>query len=278
MAATTPWTAQQIPPQTGKTALVTGANSGIGYQAALELARHGAHVLLGCRNAAKGADALQRLLTEVPGAQAEVVELDMASLASIRAFAAAFAARGVPLDLLINNAGVMALPQRELTVDGFERQFGTNHLGHFALTGLVMPQLLAAPAPRVVTVSSIAHRTGKIEFDNLQGERKYGPREAYNRSKLANLLFARELDKRARGAGSKLVSIPVHPGVSRTNIIDNGMAPTGLKAAVINAVAALVMQSDAAARCPRCMRRPRRRRWAASTSARTAFWASRDRR
>jgi NAD(P)-dependent dehydrogenase (short-subunit alcohol dehydrogenase family) len=245
-----PWTAQQIPSQTGKTALVTGANSGIGYQAALELARHGAHVLLGCRNAAKGADALQRLLAEAPGASAEVVELDMASLASIRAFAAAFAARGVPLDLLINNAGVMALPTRELTVDGFERQFGTNHLGHFALTGLLIPQLLAAPAPRVVTVSSIAHRRGKIDFDNLQGERKYAPRDAYNRSKLANLLFARELDKRARAAGSKLVSIPVHPGVSETNIIDNGMKPTGLKRMVIAAVAGLVMQSDAAGALP----------------------------
>ena len=244
------WTAAQIPALDGKTALITGANSGIGYQAALELARHGAHVLLGCRNAAKGADALARLLAAVPGAKAEVVELDVASLASVRAFAASFAARGVPLDLLINNAGVMALPTRELTIDGFERQFGTNHLGHFALAGLLMPELLAAAAPRVVTVASIAHRTGKIEFDNLHGERKYTPREAYNRSKLANILFARELEKRARAANSKLVSIPVHPGVSRTNIIENGMAPTGLKAMVINAVAALVMQSDEAGALP----------------------------
>jgi NAD(P)-dependent dehydrogenase (short-subunit alcohol dehydrogenase family) len=247
MAATTPWTAAQIPSQAGKTALITGANSGIGYQAAVELARHGARVLLGCRNATKGADALQRLKAEVPGAQAEVVELDMASLASIRGLAAAFAG---PLDLLINNAGVMALPRRELTVDGFERQFGTNHLGHYALTGLLMPHLLGAAAPRVVTVSSIAHRRGKMEFDNLQGERKYAPRDAYNRSKLSNLLFARELEKRARAVGSKLVSIPVHPGVSRTNIIANGMAPTGLKAKVIDAVAALVMQSDAAGALP----------------------------
>jgi len=244
------WTAAQIPALDGKTALITGANSGIGYQAALELARHGAHVLLGCRNAAKGADALARLLAAVPGAKAEVVELDVASLASVRAFAASFAARGVPLDLLINNAGVMALPTRELTIDGFERQFGTNHLGHFALAGLLMPELLAAAAPRVVTVASIAHRTGKIEFDNLHGERKYTPRDAYNRSKLANILFARELEKRARAANSKLVSIPVHPGVSRTNIIENGMAPTGLKAMVINAVAALVMQSDEAGALP----------------------------
>jgi len=238
------WTAAQIPSQAGKTALITGANSGIGYTAAVELARHGAHVLLGCRNAQKGQAALAKLLAEVPEASAEVVALDMASLASIRAFAAGFAARGVKLDLLINNAGVMSLPTRELTVDGFERQFGTNHLGHFALTGLLMPELLAAPAPRVVTVASIAHRNGKIEFDNLQAEREYTPRGAYDRSKLANILFAKELERRARVAGTTLVSIPVHPGVSRTNIIENGMAPTGLKAAIINVVASIVMQSD----------------------------------
>jgi len=140
------WTAEQIPSQAGRTALVTGANSGIGYQAALELARHGAHVLLGCRNEAKGRAALARLLREAPGASAELVELDVASLASIRRFAAGFGARGMALDLLINNAGVMALPKREVTEDGFERQFGTNHLGHFALTGLLMEALLAAPA------------------------------------------------------------------------------------------------------------------------------------
>jgi NAD(P)-dependent dehydrogenase (short-subunit alcohol dehydrogenase family) len=248
--AKTQWTAAQIPSQAGKTALVTGANSGIGYTAAVELARHGAHVLLGCRNAAKGEAALAKLLAEVPGASAEVVALDMASLASVREFAAGFAARGVPLDLLINNAGVMSLPTRELTVDGFERQFGTNHLGHFALTGLLLPQLLAAPAPRVVTVASLAHRNGKIEFDNLQAERFYTPRSAYDRSKLANILFARELDRRARAAGSHLLSIPVHPGVSRTNIVENGMAPTGLKAAIIKALSAVVMQSDYAGALP----------------------------
>jgi NAD(P)-dependent dehydrogenase (short-subunit alcohol dehydrogenase family) len=168
--AATKWTVQQIPSQTGKTALVTGANSGIGYQAALELARHGAHVLLACRNAARGQAALERLKREAPGAAADLVEMDMASLASIRSFATAFAGRGIPLDLLINNAGVMALPKREVTVDGFERQFGTNHLGHFALTGLLLPQLLAASAPRVVTVASLAHRNGKIDFENLQSE------------------------------------------------------------------------------------------------------------
>jgi NAD(P)-dependent dehydrogenase (short-subunit alcohol dehydrogenase family) len=244
------WTAADIPSQAGKTALITGANSGIGYQAAVELARHGAHVLLGCRNAAKGAAALSKLLAEVPTASAEVVSLDVASLASIREFAASFAARGVKLDLLINNAGVMALPTRELTADGFERQFGTNHLGHFALTGLLIPQLLAAPAPRVVTVASLAHRNGKIVFDNLQSEKKYVPWDAYNASKLANILFARELQRRATAAGTPLLSIPVHPGVSVTNIIDNGPGATGLKVVVLKLLAPVLMQPDTAGALP----------------------------
>jgi NAD(P)-dependent dehydrogenase (short-subunit alcohol dehydrogenase family) len=248
--AATKWTAAEIPSQAGKIALVTGANSGIGYQAALELARHGAHVLLGCRSAAKGQAALERLLREAPGASAEVVELDMASLASVRTFAAEFAARGVALDLLVNNAGVMALPTRELTVDGFERQFGTNHLGHFALTGLLLPQLLAAEAPRVVTVSSLAHRNGKIEFDNLQSERSYVPWTAYNNSKLANLLFARELDRRARAAGSKLVSIPVHPGISTTSIFENGPGAKGFKPLILKIFAPVMTQGDAQGALP----------------------------
>ena len=247
--ATTKWTAQHIPSQAGRTALVTGANSGIGFQAA-ELARHGAHVLLGCRNAEKGRAALSRLQAEVSGARAEVVELDMASLASIREFVAAFAQRGVGLDLLINNAGVMALPRREVTADGFERQFGTNHLGHFALTGLLMPHLLAAPAPRVVTVASLAHRNGKIDFDDLQSERNYKPWAAYGESKLANILFANELDRKAKAAGSRLVSIPVHPGVSVTNIFENGPGSKGPKAVIMKLLAPLLMQPDAAGALP----------------------------
>jgi NAD(P)-dependent dehydrogenase (short-subunit alcohol dehydrogenase family) len=244
--ATKKWTAAETPSQAGKTVLITGANSGIGYQAALELARHGAHVLLGCRNAAKGNAALVRLLQEAPGASAEVVELDMASLASIRAFAAAFALRGVKLDLLINNAGVMALPKRELTVDGFERQFGTNHLGHFALTGLLLPQLLAAPAPRVVTVASLAHKGGKIEFDNLQSEKSYKTLgwDAYNASKLANILFAKELDRRATATRTALVSVPVHPGAALTNIVANGPGSAGLKGKMLSLLGPLLMQPD----------------------------------
>ncbi len=244
------WAAGQIPSQAGRTALITGANSGIGYRAALELARHGAHVLLGCRNYEKGQAALDRLLRETPGASAELVELDMASLASIRGFAAAFAARGIALDLLINNAGVMALPKRELTADGFERQFGTNHLGHFALTGLLMPQLLAAPAPRVVTVASLAHRNGKIDFNNLQSERSYKPWDAYGESKLANILFANELNRLAVAAHSKLLSMPVHPGVSVTNIIANGPGSNGPKAMVLKLLAPVIMQPDAAGALP----------------------------
>jgi NAD(P)-dependent dehydrogenase (short-subunit alcohol dehydrogenase family) len=248
--AGTKFTTEQIPSQAGRIALITGANSGIGYQAALELARHGAHVLLGCRNAAKGQAALERLHRESPGASAEVVSLDMASLASIRAFAEAFAARKVPLDLLINNAGVMALPKREVTEDGFERQFGTNHLGHFALTGLLMPQLLAAPAPRVVTVASLAHRNGKIDFNNLQSEKKYTPWGAYGESKLANILFARELDARAKAVGSKLVSIPVHPGVSVTNIVENGPGAKGPKMLALKLLGPVLMQPDTAGALP----------------------------
>ena len=244
------WSAEQIPSQAGKTALVTGANSGIGYQAALQLARHGAHVLLGVRDLAKGEAAAAKIQRGYAGASVEVVELDMASLASVRAFAAGFARSGRALDLLINNAGVMALNTREMTVDGFERQFGTNHLGHFALTGLLVLSLLQAEAPRVVTVSSLAHRNGKIDFENLQSEKKYVPWDAYNQSKLANSMFALELERRARAAASKLVSIPVHPGVSTTSIFQNGPGANDMKARVVKLLAPLLFQSDEAGALP----------------------------
>jgi NAD(P)-dependent dehydrogenase (short-subunit alcohol dehydrogenase family) len=244
------WTAEQIPSQAGKTALVTGANSGIGYQAAVELAKHGAYVLMGCRSVPKGEAALARLKAEVPGAKAELVELDMASLRSIRVFATAYVESGAALDLLLNNAGVMALPKREVTEDGFERQFGTNHLGHFALTGLLLPALAKAPAARVVTVASLAHRNGKIDFDNLQSEKSYKPWDAYGESKLANILFAKELDRRAKAAGMGLVSVPVHPGVSVTNIFANGPGATGLKAMVFKMLSPVLMQPDTAGALP----------------------------
>ncbi len=248
--ATTKWTASQMIPQTGKTMLVTGANSGIGYQAALELARHGAHVLLGVRNPAKGRDALQRLLRDAPGADAEIVELDVASLRSVRSFAESYLRRERTLDVLINNAGVMALPTRELTEDGFERQFATNHLGHFALTGLLLPAMSRAAAPRVVTVSSLAHRNGKIDAANLQSERDYKPWDAYNNSKLANLLFANELDRRARAAGLPLLSVAVHPGISKTSIFANGPGAGDFKAKVVNLLAPVMMQDDAMGALP----------------------------
>ena len=239
------WTAAQMPAQTGKTILVTGANSGVGYQAALELARHGGRVLLGCRSRSKGEEALARLQREAPGCAAEVIDLDVASLASIRAFADGFLAGGAPLDTLINNAGVMALPKRETTADGFERQFGTNHLGHFALTGGLFPALQKAPAPRVVTVASLAHRNGKMKWDDLQSERSYDPWGAYNDSKLANLLFALELDRRVRKAGLNLLSVPVHPGISRTNIFANGPGRGSMKARVVGLLAPMMTQDDA---------------------------------
>ena len=248
--ATAKWTASQMLPQSGKTILVTGANSGIGYQAALELARHGAHVLLGVRNPARGQDALQRLLREIPGGSAEFVELDVASLHSVRSFAESFLHHERTMDILINNAGVMALPTRELTVDGFERQFGTNHLGHFALTGLLLPALSRAVAARVVSVSSLAHRNGKMDVANLQSERDYKPWDAYNNSKLANLLFANELDRRARAAGLPLLSVSVHPGISKTSIFANGPGAGDFKAKVVNLLAPIMMQDEAKGALP----------------------------
>jgi len=239
--AKTGWTAAAMPPQAGKTVLVTGANSGVGFQAARELARHGAQVLLGVRDVAKGEAARQRILAESPQAQVAIVPLDMASLASIRGFAGEFVSSGAKLDVLVNNAGVMALPKREQTADGFERQFGTNHLGHFALTGLLIPALLRAQAPRVVTVASLAHRNGKMEWDNLQSEKSYSPWGAYNMSKLANILFARELDRRTREAHSKLMSVAVHPGVSQTNISAHG---TDLKTTLFRIFGGLFVQND----------------------------------
>ncbi len=235
------WTAAAMAPQAGKTVLVTGANSGIGFQTARELARQGVHVLLGVRDVAKGEAARSRILAEIPQAQVAIVPLDMASLASIRGFAGDYLSSGAKLDVLVNNAGVMALPKREQTADGFERQFGTNHLGHFALTGLLMPALLKAEAPRVVTVASLAHRNGKMEWDNLQGEKSYSPWSAYNMSKLANILFARELDRRAREAHSKLMSVAVHPGISRTNIAAYGK---DLKTTLFRMFGGMITQSD----------------------------------
>jgi NAD(P)-dependent dehydrogenase (short-subunit alcohol dehydrogenase family) len=208
------WTAADIPGQHGRVAVVTGANSGLGLATARELARAGARVVLACRSTEKGAAAAARIGAEVSGADVAPAVLDLTALESVRAFAATAPER---LDLLVNNAGVMAVPRR-LTPDGFESQFGTNHLGHFALTGLLLGNLLAAPAPRVVTVSSTLHRTGTVSFDDLQGERKYNRWGAYGQSKLANLMFCFELQRRAVAAEVALLSMAAHPGYAATNL------------------------------------------------------------
>jgi NAD(P)-dependent dehydrogenase (short-subunit alcohol dehydrogenase family) len=221
---------EEISSQAGRRALVTGANSGIGYQAVLELARRGAHVLLACRDRAKGEAALERLRAETVDSSAEVVVLDLASLASVRAVAEAELARGLPLDLLINNAGVMAPRQRRETADGFELQFGTNVLGHFALTALLMPALGRAATsrsqrPRVVTLCSIAHQRGRLNFDDLQSATNYSPMRSYQQSKLADLMFALELSRRLRAAGppaNGVMSLAAHPGVANTNLFQVG--------------------------------------------------------
>jgi NAD(P)-dependent dehydrogenase (short-subunit alcohol dehydrogenase family) len=215
------WTATQIPDQTGRTAVVTGSNSGLGLVAARELARAGADVVLACRNAEKGAAAVESIQSAVPGALVAVEELDLSSLASVRGFAERFDGGHEHLDLLINNAGVMAPPRRE-TADGFELQFGTNHLGHFALTRLLLGRMRGREEARVVTVTSAAHRMGRIDFGDLQRRRRYFRWTAYGQSKLANLLFARELDLRLRAAGWSVGSMAAHPGYAATNLQSAG--------------------------------------------------------
>ena len=211
------WTADQIPDQHGRTVVVTGANSGIGLVAARELARAGADVTLACRNTEKADAAARDITVAVPGARVSVGELDLGSLASVRAFATKFASTHEKLDLLLNNAGVMA-PPRRTTTDGFELQFGTNHLGHFALTALLIEKMAGRDDARVVTVSSGAHRAAKMNFDDLQGERGYGRWRAYGQSKLSNLLFMAELARRLRAAGSPILSVAAHPGYAATNL------------------------------------------------------------
>lgn len=212
------WTCADMPSQAGKRIYVTGANSGFGYAASLELARRGATVVMACRDEKRGREAMASLRAEVPNAELELAILDLGSLASVREAAAAQLAKGTPIDVLINNAGLMTPPTRQETADGFEIQFGTNVLGHFALTGLLLPLLERAPAPRVVTLSSIAHRDGRIDFDDLQST-KYSPMKAYGQSKLADLMFAFELERRLRTSGSGTVSIACHPGVAPTNLL-----------------------------------------------------------
>lgn len=245
------WTAADMPDCGGMRAIVTGANRGLGFHVALELARHGAQVTLACRNDERAEQALRRIRAEVPGAEVERGDLDLADLKSVRKFAEDYTAGNGRLDLLINNAGVMALPQRS-TADGFELQLGTNHLGHFALTGMLLPLLCARPGSRVVTVTSLAHRRGRIRFGNLHGRFRYQRWSAYNQSKLANAVFAVELQRRLERAGFPVLSVAAHPGFAATDLALVGprMEERRATEAVFRLTRATIAQSAASGALP----------------------------
>ncbi len=232
------WSETDIPDQSGRTALVTGANSGIGYEAARALAQRGAKVLLGCRNPTKAQAARDRIRSAAPDAEVEILELDLADLASVRAAAATVKDTVEQLDLLINNAGVMALPLTR-TADGFEMQFGTNHLGHFALTGLLIDTLDAAPAARIVSVSSQGHRMGRIVFDDLNADDSYRRWLRYGQSKVANLLFTYELQRRLTASSAGTIALACHPGGASTELARDA----GFLMKTMQPVANVVMQS-----------------------------------
>jgi NAD(P)-dependent dehydrogenase (short-subunit alcohol dehydrogenase family) len=219
------WTEGSVPSQAGRTAVVTGANTGIGFEAARVLAARGASVVLAVRNLDKGKDAAGRISAATPGADVSVQSLDLSSLDSVRVAAEELRAGHDKIDLLVNNAGVMYTPLSR-TADGFELQFGTNHLGHFALTGLLLDRLLPVAGSRVVTISSVGHRIlAKINFDDLQWERGYNRVRAYGQAKLANLLFTYELQRRLAGGTSSTIAVAAHPGLSNTELIRNSPAP-----------------------------------------------------
>ena len=236
------WTTKDIPSQAGKLAVITGATGGLGLQTALALAGANAEVVLSGRNAQKGQDALRRIRTEHPQANVRFEALDLASLASVAELSGRLNAEGRPIDLLINNAGVMALAERKVTADGFEMQLGTNYLGHFALTARLLPLLRGA---RVVSLSSIAHRNGRIDFDDLQGERRYRPWMIYAQSKLAMLMFALELQRRSDASGWGIASIAAHPGLARTELFANGPGTQGIRGMLTRVVMPLFSHSAA---------------------------------
>ncbi|MEV0298353.1 SDR family NAD(P)-dependent oxidoreductase [Nocardia sp. NPDC050710] len=240
------WTEQDIPAQKGRLAVVTGANSGLGFEAARALAAHGASVVLAVRDVDKGKHAANRIADAVPGADTTVQQLDLTSLASVRTAAEQLRSAFSTIDLLVNNAGVM-YPPRQITSDGFELQFGTNHLGHFALTGLLLDRMLPVPGSRVVTVSSVGHRIrARIDFDDLQGERSYNRVAAYGQSKLANLMFTYELQRRLSGTGTT-IAVAAHPGAANTDLMRN--MPAALRA-LVPVVAPIVTQSPAMGALP----------------------------
>jgi NAD(P)-dependent dehydrogenase (short-subunit alcohol dehydrogenase family) len=234
------WTTADIPDQTGRIVLVTGANAGIGYHTALQLAAKGATVLLASRDPERGRAAHERILAAAPMARVEVVTLDLADLDSVGRLADQVLARDGGLDVLVNNAGVMGVPDRRMTAQGFELQFGTNHLGHFALTGRLLAALLARPASRVVTVSSVMHRLGRLDLGDLNSERGYRRWSVYNASKLANALFSLELDRRLRAAGAATASVGAHPGYCHTGLQTTGPRLGG--AGPVGAVSAGVVE------------------------------------
>ena len=238
------WTAQNVPDLSGKVAIITGANSGLGYEAALALAARNARVILACRNKQRGETAAASIRRALPLAGVEIWELDLASLEAIRHFAGRFLSEAGRLDLLLNNAGVMAIPFRR-TVDGFEMQFGTNHLGHFALTGLLLPALRDTPGARIVTMSSGAHVFGTIAFDNLDWHTGYEKWRAYGRSKLANLLFAYELARRLAKNGAQAISLAAHPGYASTNLqlVGPQMEASGVQMTVMRVANRVFAQS-----------------------------------
>ena len=220
------WTTKDIPNLSGKLVIVTGATGGLGLETARDLAVAGAEVILAGRNPTKGAQAEKAIRSQHPDANVRFEQVDLASLASVAAFANHQLAQGRPIDILINNAGVMALPSRQVTADGFEMQFGTNYLSHFALTGRLLPLLIASQA-RVVQLSSMAHRGGRISLNDLNYGQDYKPWPVYQQSKLAMLMFAIELDRRSQIHGWDLTSVAAHPGFARTDLIANGPAQSG---------------------------------------------------
>jgi len=224
------WTTKDIPSQAGRLAIVTGANTGLGYETALELAGAGAEVVLAARNPDKGQAAVARILAAHPTAKVRLELLDLSRLADVAAFAERIGARHEVLDLLINNAGVMMPPKRQVMPDGFELQFGVNYLAHYALTAHLLPLLRRGTAPRVVNLSSGAHHTGQIHFDDLDWKRGYRPWPAYSQSKLAMLMFAFELDRRSRAGAWGIMSNAAHPGYARTDLIASGPGTDSLMA------------------------------------------------
>ena len=243
------WTTSDIRPLGGRSFVITGPG-GLGFETGLALARAGGAVILAGRDPAKGTASRDAILIRAPGADVRFELLDLARLESISAFAERLTNERDSLDTLVNNAGVMMIPKRQVTADGFERQLGTNHLGHFALTGRLLPLLRNGDSPRVVTVSSVAHRRGRIAFDDLQSERRYSPWRAYGQSKLANLLFMRELQRRSDEGGWGIASLAAHPGASSTGLIDNGLGAGSIGARLMHLFQPLFFQSAAQGALP----------------------------